>query len=138
MKGKKETKKTRLLYRDEKNLLLLKSIHKMDRGLLGDLFLGLMEYDRETGEIPEVIIKNEDTIIYPIFLDYVGKIDVNESKYERRVRVSQENGKKGGRPKKEAVDTEAEEMAVPEYGCLNDTGYTLEDIFGKQTNGDER
>lgn len=123
-----DRKNTRLLYRDEKNLLLIKSIHKIDRALLGDLFLALMEYDSQTKQTPSWLDK--DSIIYPIFLDQKDKIDHNEDKWRNdgRSKTSAENGRKHKKKEQEneLVDYETGEiMNVPEYDCLNDTGITV-------------
>lgn len=37
---------------------------------------------------------------FALFMTYVSKIEYNEDKWEKRAAANKENGKKGGRPKK--------------------------------------
>ena len=60
-----------------------------------EAFISILEYDPETGEIPESMENNW------FFNFYRRRVDKSFEKSKKKIETNRENGKKGGRPKKE-------------------------------------
>lgn len=90
-------KNTRLVYNDEKNLKIYQSLSPED---FKEFFMAYFTY--KPGQDPQ-ITDFTNPLLYTVFLEYKDKIDYNEEKWERQAAAKRENGKKGGRPKKSAL-----------------------------------
>lgn len=101
-------KNTRLVYNDEKNLKIYQALSAED---FKELFMAYLTY--KVGSDVE-ITNFSNPSLYGLFMMYKDKIDYNEEKWERQAAAKRENGKKGGRPKKSALqDTVGTEFDIP-------------------------
>lgn len=85
----------------------------LDNGQRGRLFLAILQY--VNGLEPEPLTGAE----YIAFLTMKGQVDRDQSGYSSRAaEASRENGRKGGRPRKQASDSDDEEPEKPKktYG----------------------
>lgn len=100
-------KNTRLVYNDEKNLKIYQALSAED---FKELFMAYLTY--KVGSDVE-ITNFSNPSLYGLFMMYKDKIDYNEEKWERQAAAKRENGKKGGRPKKSALqDTVGTEFNI--------------------------
>lgn len=100
-------KNTRLVYNDEKNLKIYQALPAED---FKELFMAYLTY--KVGDNVE-ITNFSNPVMYGLFMQFKDKIDYNETKWEKQAAARRENGKKGGRPKKSALqDTVGDEFNV--------------------------
>lgn len=105
--GKKE-KNTRLFYKDEKNLKIYQALSAED---FKEFFMRYLSY--KVGDDIEITDFSSPSL-YGLFMMYKDKIDYNETKWKRQAEVNKENGKKGGRPKKSALqEVKSTEFDLP-------------------------
>lgn len=90
-------KNTRLVYNDEKNLKIYQALSPED---FKEFFMTYLTY-KPGSELQITDFNNP--LLYALFLSFKDKIDYNEEKWERQAAAKRENGKKGGRPKKIAL-----------------------------------
>ena len=118
-----KTKNTRLVYTDEKNLKAYESLPAED---FKEFFMTYFTY--QDGDDVSKTISNP--FVQTLFMAaYADKIKYNEEKWERKAKANKENGKKGGRPRKNNTDIEpntefdTEAKISPNEPCLaiNDT-----------------
>ena len=118
-----KTKNTRLVYTDEKNLKAYESLPAED---FKEFFMTYFTY--QDGDDVSKTISNP--FVQALFMAaYADKIKYNEEKWERKAKANKENGKKGGRPRKNNTDIEpntefdTEAKISPNEPCLatNDT-----------------
>ena len=83
----------RIIYRDEKNLSIYASIPAEQ---FKDFFMAYLTY--ESGDNVDELVK--DPMTAALLKTYIPKIEENETKWLNKATQAQENGKKGGRPKK--------------------------------------
>lgn len=95
-----KTKNTRLVYIDEKNLKAYESLPAED---FKEFFMTYFTY--QDGDDVSKTISNP--FVQTLFMAaYADKIKHNEEKWENRAKANRENGKKGGRPRKNNIDIE--------------------------------
>lgn len=95
-----KTKNTRLVYTDEKNLKVYESLPSED---FKEFFMTYFTY--QDGDDVSKTISNP--FVQTLFMAaYADKIKYNEEKWENRAKSNKENGKKGGRPRKNNTDLE--------------------------------
>lgn len=100
-------KNTRLVYNDEKNLKIYQALSPED---FKEFFMTYLTY-KPGSELQITDFNNP--LLYALFLSFKDKIDYNEEKWERQAAAKRENGKKGGRPKKSALqDTVGTEFDI--------------------------
>lgn len=100
-------KNTRLVYNDEKNLKIYQTLSPED---FKEFFMTYLTYKPGT-ELEITDFSNP--LLYALFLSFKDKIDYNEAKWEKQAAAKRENGKKGGRPKKTALqDTVGTEFDI--------------------------
>lgn len=100
-------KNTRLVYNDEKNLKIYQALPVEE---FKEFFMAYLTYN--VGDNIEVTDFSNPTL-YGLFMQFKDKIDYNEEKWERQAAAKRENGKKGGRPKKSALqDTVGTEFNI--------------------------
>lgn len=100
-------KNTRLVYNDEKNLKIYQALSPED---FKEFFMTYLTY-KPGSELQITDFNNP--LLYALFLSFKDKIDYNEEKWERQAAAKRENGKKGGRPKKSALqDTVGTEFNI--------------------------
>lgn len=105
--GKKE-KNTRLVYKDEKNLKIYQALSAED---FKEFFMKYLSY--KVGDDVEITDFSSPSL-YGLFMMYKDKIDYNETKWKRQAEANKENGKKGGRPKKSALqEVKSTEFDIP-------------------------
>lgn len=92
-----QKKNTRLIYIDEKNLQSYRTLKPED---FKEFMMAYLTY--QPGDDMSSCFTNE--YVYTLFLQYQDKIDYNESKWEKKANANRENGKKGGRPKKQEIE----------------------------------
>ena len=118
-----KTKNTRLVYTDEKNLKAYESLPAED---FKEFFMTYFTY--QDGDDVSKTISNP--FVQTLFMAaYADKIKHNEEKWENRAKANKENGKKGGRPRKNNTDIgpntefDTEAKISPNEPCLatNDT-----------------
>lgn len=91
------SKNTRLVYTDDINLKIYQSLPEKDFKEFMMVYLTYQKGD-------DVSDKFTNPTVYALFMTYISKIEYNEEKWEKQARVNKENGKKGGRPKKNNQD----------------------------------
>lgn len=91
----RQIKNTRLFYNDEKNLKIYQALSAED---FKELFMACLTY--KVGTDVEITDFSSPSL-YGLFMMYKDKIDYNETKWLNSGNASRENGKKGGRPKKQ-------------------------------------
>ena len=95
-----KTKNTRLVYTDKKNLKAYESLPAED---FKEFFMTYFTY--QDGDDVSKTISNP--FVQTLFMAaYADKIKYNEEKWERKAKANKENGKKGGRPRKNNTDIE--------------------------------
>ena len=118
-----KTKNTRLVYTDEKNLKAYESLPAED---FKEFFMTYFTY-QDADDVSKTI---SNPFVQTLFMAaYADKIKYNEEKWERKAKANKENGKKGGRPRKNNTDIEpntefdTEAKISPNEPCLatNDT-----------------
>ena len=144
---KTNNKNTRLFYNDDKHIAMYKA---MPPEQFKELMIAMLEYKYGDDSIVDNI---QDPMVRALFLSEKVAIDKNEEKWEKRKKINQENGSKGGRPKKTTgfenkkttgysekkpnenvnenvnVECEAKEAAPVEISSLN-----LSEWYGEYTN----
>lgn len=93
----KNKKNTRVVFKDEKNLKIYQALSAED---FKEFFMAYFTY--KVGNEVEITDFSSPSL-YGLFMMYKEKIDFNETKWERQAEANKENGKKGGRPKKSAL-----------------------------------
>lgn len=91
------SKNTRLIYTDENNLNIYRSLPEKD---FKEFMMAYLTY-KKGDNIDDMFTSLTAKLL---FMTYISKIEYNEDKWEKRAKVNQENGKKGGRPKKNNTD----------------------------------
>lgn len=86
-------KNTRLVYTDDINLKIYQSLPDKDFKEFMMVYLTYQKGDDVSGRFT-------NPMTYALFMTYISKIEYNEDKWEKRAAANKENGKKGGRPKK--------------------------------------
>ena len=94
-------KNTRLIYTDETNLAVYRSLPDKD---FKEFMMAYLTYKKGM----DITKMFSNQLVETIFRLYVSKIEYNEDKWEKQAQARRENGKKGGRPKKN-VDITANE-----------------------------
>lgn len=94
-------KNTRLVYTDEMNLNIYRSLPDKDFKEFMMAYLTYQKGDNIDSMFTSLLAKT-------LFMTYISKIEYNESKWEKRAKANQENGKKGGRPKKIDIEPNIE------------------------------
>lgn len=94
-------KNTRLVYTDEMNINIYKSLPDKDFKEFMMAYLTYKKGDDIEGMFTSLLAKT-------LFMTYISKIEYNEDKWEKRAKASKENGKKGGRPKKTDITENTE------------------------------
>lgn len=94
-------KNTRLIYTDETNLAVYRSLPDKD---FKEFMMAYLTYKKGM----DITKMFSNPLVESIFRLYVSKIEYNEDKWEKQAQARRENGKKGGRPKKN-VDITANE-----------------------------
>lgn len=104
----KKEKNTRLVFIDEKNLKIYQALSAED---FKEFFMMYLSYKVDDDvEITDF----SSPSLYGLFMMYKDKIDFNETKWKKQAEANKENGKKGGRPKKSALQEVKEtEFDVP-------------------------
>ena len=97
-----EEKNTRIFYRDKQNVEIYESLPPED---FKEFWMKYITYN--VGDKVE-ITDFKSPLVYALFKSFQPKIDYNETKWDKRKETSKENGKKGGRPKKENKQEEPE------------------------------
>lgn len=93
----KKKKNTRLVFIDEKNLKIYQALSAED---FKEFFMKYLSYKVDDDvEITDF----SSPSLYGLFMMYKDKIDFNETKWKKQAEANKENGKKGGRPKKSAL-----------------------------------
>ena len=87
-------KNTRLIYTDKEHIEMCKA---MPAEQFKEYMLAIMEYRYGDDSVVESI---KDPMVKALFISEKSRIDFNEKKWADRAKVSRENGKSGGRPKK--------------------------------------
>lgn len=87
------TKNTRLVYTDETNLAVYRSLPEKD---FKEFMMAYLTYKK--GDDIDSMFTNP--IVASLFRVFSQKIEYNEDKWEKQAQARRENGKKGGRPKK--------------------------------------
>ena len=117
-----KNKNTRLVYTDDKNLKIYQSLPDKD---FKEFFMTYLTY--EIGDDVSKTISNP--YLQTMFMAaYADKIKYNEEKWERKAKANRENGKKGGKKKKNNTelqpntefDTEAKISPNEPYLATND------------------
>ena len=90
-------KSTRLIYTDETNLNIYRSLPEKD---FKEFMMAYLTYKK--GDDIESMFTSLTAKL--LFMTYISKIEYNEDKWEKQAKKNQENGKKGGRPKKNNAD----------------------------------
>lgn len=109
-----ERKNTILVYRDDDNLAIYDSL---EPALFKEFFMKYFKY--RSGD---TVNSNDfsNPLLFSIFKLYQSKIDANENKWLKKAKTAAENGKKGGRPKKEETIKEEEPQVENDFsGFLN-------------------
>lgn len=88
-------KNTRIFYRDKQNVEIYESLPPED---FKEFWIKYITYN--VGDKVE-ITDFKSPVVYALFKSFQPKIDYNEAKWDKRKETSPENGKKGGRPKKD-------------------------------------
>ena len=86
-------KNTRLIYTDETNLAVYRSLPDKD---FKEFMMAYLTYKKGM----DITKMFSNPLVESIFRLYVSKIEYNEDKWEKQAQARRENGKKGGRPKK--------------------------------------
>lgn len=94
-------KNTRLVYTDEMNINIYKSLPDKD---FKEFMMAYLTYKK--GDDIDSMFTNP--IVASLFRVFSQKIEYNEDKWEKRAKASKENGKKGGRPKKTDITENTE------------------------------
>ena len=94
-------KNTRLIYTDETNLAVYRSLPDKD---FKEFMMAYLTYKKGM----DITKMFSNPLVESIFRLYVSKIEYNEDKWEKQAQANRANGKKGGRPKKN-VDITANE-----------------------------
>lgn len=99
----------KLVYTDENDLRTYESLPEKD---FKEFFMAYFKYNK--GDNID-ITDFTNPITFALFNSYIPKLDKNEDTYNKKVNANRENGKKGGRPKKSALqDTVGTEFDIPE------------------------
>lgn len=113
-----KTKNTRLVYTDEKNLKAYESLPAED---FKEFFMTYFTY-QDGNDVSKTI---SNPFVQTLFMAaYADKIKHNEEKWENRAKSNKENGKKGGRPRKNNIEIEPntefeiEAQISPNEPCL--------------------
>lgn len=85
----------KLVYTDERDLRTYESLPEKD---FKEFFMAYFKYNK--GDKIEMT-DFTNPITFALFNSYIPKLDKNEDTYNKKVNASRENGKKGGRPKKQ-------------------------------------
>ena len=93
----KKKKNTRLVFIDEKNLKIYQALSAED---FKEFFMKYLSY--KVDDDVEITVFSRPSL-YGLFMMYKDKIDFNEAKWKKQAEANKENGKKGGRPKKSAL-----------------------------------
>ena len=88
------SKNTRLIYKDDQHLAMYKAMPPEQFKMF---MMAVLEYQYGDEEFANTI---QDPMVKALFLAEKQHIDFNEDKWLRQAKQAQENGKKGGRPKK--------------------------------------
>lgn len=95
-----KTKSTRLVYTDEQNLAILRSLPEKD---FKEFMMTYLTYQKGM----DVSSNFTNPLVYTLFLTFIPKIEYNEDKWEKKAQINRENGKKGGRPRKNNIDIQS-------------------------------
>lgn len=137
-------KNTRLVYVDDINLKIYQSLPDKDFKEFMMVYLTYQKGD-------DVRDKFTNPMTFALFMTYISKIEYNEDKWEKRAAANKENGKKGGRPKKnnqdiqpntefeitpnKALNNQSETIPLPDNKSVSNeqeigknNGYSMEDI----------
>lgn len=85
----------KIVYTDEQDLRIYESLPPTD---FKEFFMAYFKYNK--GEKVEVT-DFTNPITYALFNSYIPKLDKMEDNYNKKANANRENGKKGGRPKKQ-------------------------------------
>lgn len=97
----------KLVYTDENDLRIYES---MPAEAFKEFFMAYFNYKKGDN----VTMDNfTNPMTYSMFLSYIPKLDKNEETYSKKVTASKENGKKGGRPRKN-VETQNKTVLTPQ------------------------
>lgn len=105
---KTNNKNTRLFYNDDKHIAMYKA---MPPEQFKELMIAMLEYKYGDDSIVDNI---QDPMVRALFLSEKVAVDKNEEKWEKRKKINQENGSKGGRPPK-VVEEESIELDVDNF-----------------------
>lgn len=106
-------KNTRLVYTDEINLNIYRSLPAEDFKEFMMAYLTYQKGDNIDSMFTSLLSKT-------LFMTYISKIEYNEDKWEKRAKANQENGKKGGRPKKNDIEPNTEfETPIEKPSTIN-------------------
>lgn len=94
-------KNTRLIYTDETNLAVYRSLPDKD---FKEFMMAYLTYKKGM----DITKMFSNPLVESIFRLYVSKIEYNEDKWEKQAQARRENGKKGGRPKKTDITPNTE------------------------------
>lgn len=128
-----KTKSTRLVYTDEQNLAILRSLPEKD---FKEFMMTYLTYQKGM----DVSGNFTNPLVYTLFLTFIPKIEYNEDKWEKKAQINRENGKKGGRPRKDNTDiqpntefetTPVEECKIP---SVSHEGTHEEEQVGRSDN----
>lgn len=121
-------KNTRLIYTDETNLAVYRSLPDKD---FKEFMMAYLTYKKGM----DITKMFSNPLVESIFRLYVSKIEYNEDKWEKQAQARRENGKKGGRPKKnvditanEDFDNEVSDKSTP----VQEKGISKEEQFNKE------
>lgn len=115
----------KLVYTDEQDLRIYESLPSTD---FKEFFMAYFKYKK--GDKVE-LTDFTNPVTFALFNSYIPKLDKNEDTYNKKVQASKENGKKGGRPKKTAIQEVKEtEFDIPNCQTPNTADLNL--LNGKE------
>lgn len=94
-------KNTRIVYTDETNLNIYRSLPEKD---FKEFMMAYLTY-KKGDNLDDMFTSLTAKLL---FMAYVSKIEYNEDKWEKQAKANKENGKKGGRPKKTDITPNTE------------------------------
>ena len=122
----------KIVYTDEQDLRIYESLPPTD---FKEFFMAYFKYNK--GEKVEVT-DFTNPITYALFNSYIPKLDKMEDNYNKKANANRENGKKGGRPKKSALqevtttEFEIPNCQIPKTGTLSPSNSQDEEIYHQE------
>ena len=117
----------KIVYTDEQDLRIYESLPPTD---FKEFFMAYFKYNK--GEKVEVT-DFTNPITYALFNSYIPKLDKMEDSYNKKANANRENGKKGGRPKKQkTIEPNGDFNIESNTGDLSALNYEDDNLYHQE------